>query len=155
MLHRAGLVLLAVAPISSRAVFAQLPDTAVRVVVGFGVDTLEVPNREIFALWRSYLASRPSCGQQSPLWSSSERARWPVADLLCSYVYQGFSKFTVLHLAPAAGLDSTYLIRTLVARVSRPEQDVQPLAVRSEEHTSELQSLAYLVCRLLLEKKKK
>src|SRR2546425_10642781 len=28
-------------------------------------------------------------------------------------------------------------------------------AVRSEEHTSELQSLAYLVCRLLLEKKKK
>src|SRR5687767_15614787 len=32
----------------------------------------------------------------------------------------------------------------------------EPLVVsRSEEHTSELQSLAYLVCRLLLEKKKK
>src|SRR2546425_9553937 len=29
------------------------------------------------------------------------------------------------------------------------------LLKRSEEHTSELQSLAYLVCRLLLEKKKK
>src|SRR3989441_3801737 len=29
------------------------------------------------------------------------------------------------------------------------------LSERSEEHTSELQSLAYLVCRLLLEKKKK
>src|SRR2546425_3656441 len=28
------------------------------------------------------------------------------------------------------------------------------LLFRSEEHTSELQSLAYLVCRLLLEKKK-
>src|SRR5687767_15299880 len=28
------------------------------------------------------------------------------------------------------------------------------LLARSEEHTSELQSLAYLVCRLLLEKKK-
>src|SRR3989441_5766468 len=28
------------------------------------------------------------------------------------------------------------------------------IGVRSEEHTSELQSLAYLVCRLLLEKKK-
>src|SRR2546425_7738850 len=28
------------------------------------------------------------------------------------------------------------------------------IAQRSEEHTSELQSLAYLVCRLLLEKKK-
>src|SRR2546425_7716935 len=31
----------------------------------------------------------------------------------------------------------------------------QGSTVRSEEHTSELQSLAYLVCRLLLEKKKK
>src|SRR5205823_11460008 len=30
-----------------------------------------------------------------------------------------------------------------------------PGSARSEEHTSELQSLAYLVCRLLLEKKKK
>src|SRR2546425_2683392 len=29
------------------------------------------------------------------------------------------------------------------------------LVARSEEHTSELQSLAYLVCRLLLEKKNK
>src|SRR2546425_3396265 len=29
------------------------------------------------------------------------------------------------------------------------------LLLRSEEHTSELQSLAYLVCRLLLEKKKR
>src|SRR2546423_10495250 len=32
---------------------------------------------------------------------------------------------------------------------------VVPIPHRSEEHTSELQSLAYLVCRLLLEKKKK
>src|SRR3712207_7339969 len=31
---------------------------------------------------------------------------------------------------------------------------LQP-AIRSEEHTSELQSRQYLVCRLLLEKKKK
>src|SRR2546425_6550605 len=36
--------------------------------------------------------------------------------------------------------------RDRTARLSR---------ARSEEHTSELQSLAYLVCRLLLEKKKK
>src|SRR3712207_7535452 len=34
------------------------------------------------------------------------------------------------------------------------EQDMQP-GLRSEEHTSELQSRQYLVCRLLLEKKKK
>src|SRR5438045_9659991 len=31
----------------------------------------------------------------------------------------------------------------------------RPLDQRSEEHTSELQSLRHLVCRLLLEKKKK
>src|SRR3989441_1323594 len=33
--------------------------------------------------------------------------------------------------------------------------EVSSPGLRSEEHTSELQSLAYLVCRLLLEKKKK
>src|SRR3712207_6861686 len=32
---------------------------------------------------------------------------------------------------------------------------VTPALLRSEEHTSELQSRQYLVCRLLLEKKKK
>src|SRR3712207_7851012 len=32
---------------------------------------------------------------------------------------------------------------------------VEALLARSEEHTSELQSRQYLVCRLLLEKKKK
>src|SRR2546425_1280042 len=35
------------------------------------------------------------------------------------------------------------------------DQYSNPANWRSEEHTSELQSLAYLVCRLLLEKKKK
>src|SRR3989441_7049798 len=35
------------------------------------------------------------------------------------------------------------------------EANLEPLLQRSEEHTSELQSLAYLVCRLLLEKKKR
>src|SRR2546423_11584642 len=36
-----------------------------------------------------------------------------------------------------------------------PAEQLAELVLRSEEHTSELQSLAYLVCRLLLEKKKK
>src|SRR2546425_5946065 len=42
-------------------------------------------------------------------------------------------------------------------RRAAPEAQFLPeeVDVRSEEHTSELQSLAYLVCRLLLEKKKK
>src|SRR3989441_9420304 len=36
-----------------------------------------------------------------------------------------------------------------------PPESRTAMTMRSEEHTSELQSLAYLVCRLLLEKKKK
>src|SRR5687767_15584645 len=43
---------------------------------------------------------------------------------------------------------------TTVARSSAPARAIASVP-RSEEHTSELQSLAYLVCRLLLEKKKK
>src|SRR3712207_8995273 len=38
---------------------------------------------------------------------------------------------------------------------ARPEASSPALRARSEEHTSELQSRQYLVCRLLLEKKKK
>src|SRR3712207_6915616 len=37
----------------------------------------------------------------------------------------------------------------------RPRTVRRPSRARSEEHTSELQSRQYLVCRLLLEKKKK
>src|SRR5205823_7297759 len=44
--------------------------------------------------------------------------------------------------------------RDLLGRERQAERNTGPLPVRSEEHTSELQSLAYLVCRLLLEKKK-
>src|SRR3712207_7747462 len=42
----------------------------------------------------------------------------------------------------------------LVRRVEPSPRAVEPLHPRSEEHTSELQSRQYLVCRLLLEKKK-
>src|SRR3712207_7588251 len=42
-----------------------------------------------------------------------------------------------------------------VGEVDPPRLSVVDRGVRSEEHTSELQSRQYLVCRLLLEKKKK
>src|SRR2546423_11973603 len=52
--------------------------------------------------------------------------------------------------AAAPGDRSWPVLRTAGCPASRsPGQDRS----RSEEHTSELQSLAYLVCRLLLEKK--
>src|SRR2546425_5049919 len=61
--------------------------------------------------------------------------------------------------ATATGDEAKLRQRMIAARAA----EVPPLWVdelllqsflRSEEHTSELQSLAYLVCRLLLEKKK-
>src|SRR5687767_15596803 len=60
-------------------------------------------------------------------------------------------------------LYSRHRIHCTVGRLERLVRSSPPLTaarpgkrkrVRSEEHTSELQSLAYLVCRLLLEKKK-
>src|SRR5947199_4859236 len=39
--------------------------------------------------------------------------------------------------------------------IEKLRQFIDVIAARSEEHTSELQSLRHLVCRLLLEKKKK
>src|SRR5687767_15617898 len=46
------------------------------------------------------------------------------------------------------GTPRRHRVRTITVAATRRSP-------RSEEHTSELQSLAYLVCRLLLEKKKK
>src|SRR5258708_20082863 len=45
------------------------------------------------------------------------------------------------------------LDRVRLHRVERVRRRVKALLVRSEEHTSELQSPDHLVCRLLLEKK--
>src|SRR3712207_6977698 len=61
----------------------------------------------------------------------------------------------------ADGVDLEVLEVRVRARLGRHLGDVELVVdvavqvVRSEEHTSELQSRQYLVCRLLLEKKKK
>src|SRR2546425_8392518 len=58
--------------------------------------------------------------------------------------------------APKSRAVKKRLRARLPARAHKAAAPKAALAVkRSEEHTSELQSLAYLVCRLLLEKKKK
>src|SRR5205823_11148029 len=67
-------------------------------------------------------------------------------------------------LRPAHHLDLLHVVGVDVGDLDGAErigqrhfvvEDADRRLVRSEEHTSELQSLAYLVCRLLLEKKKK
>src|SRR5205823_9621214 len=51
--------------------------------------------------------------------------------------------------------NAQYLVRAEAAVLIADRELTAERLARSEEHTSELQSLAYLVCRLLLEKKKK
>src|SRR2546425_1825525 len=58
--------------------------------------------------------------------------------------------FRSWHHGQVALADALRLLLRPFGGRRRPEAEK-----RSEEHTSELQSLAYLVCRLLLEKKKK
>src|SRR5439155_9546388 len=81
-------------------------------------------------------------------------------------ILQSFD-FRTLHamasLAPKIRLSALYengsesfveIARRAGARIVSPEKSlVTPEKVRSEEHTSELQSRGHVVCRLLLEKK--
>jgi hypothetical protein len=105
------------------------PADSFRLALGFGVDTTRSPAREIYHLWRSYLASHPETGRPTPSWSRAEQAKYPDYDILRSLVHQGFRHFTVVHLAPSPGLPGTYELRTLVSSVSRITNDVQPLAL--------------------------
>src|SRR3712207_7252730 len=52
-------------------------------------------------------------------------------------------------------ISSVASLISLSIEITSKNNDIQTLINRSEEHTSELQSRQYLVCRLLLEKKKK
>src|SRR5258708_21468516 len=52
-------------------------------------------------------------------------------------------------------LDRTLRVRTFIDVFEKRGLDLVAQFLRSEEHTSELQSPDHLVCRLLLEKKKK
>src|SRR5437016_10197056 len=58
-----------------------------------------------------------------------------------------------LPMIPERALESCFLPKPLIKKPSKGRKGIKQL--RSEEHTSELQSLTNLVCRLLLEKKKK
>src|SRR2546423_10523096 len=63
--------------------------------------------------------------------------------------------YTTLFRSPRKGGWPVTLPVRRMAEGSKPGGTSTVAPSRSEEHTSELQSLAYLVCRLLLEKKKK
>src|SRR5690554_5163802 len=69
----------------------------------------------------------------------------------CRYFLRLISKRALLYTEMVT---TGALIHGDSARFLRHDQSEHPIALRSEEHTSELQSRPHLVCRLLLEKKK-
>src|SRR5205823_13477942 len=79
--------------------------------------------------------------------------RRPPRSTLFPYTTLFRSVFVFTSSAPPAVVAVGKLV-DVVGRVQEFVPSSDPNG-RSEEHTSELQSLAYLVCRLLLEKKKK
>src|SRR2546425_7984635 len=76
---------------------------------------------------------------------------FPYTTLFRSQVRLEFRRALALRSEIRRGTDATRMATGGGARSSKSPFGSR----RSEEHTSELQSLAYLVCRLLLEKKKK
>lgn len=121
-------LLVTLVTLSTGAAAATLPVPALRLATGFGVDTTRSPAREVFDLWRRYLAES-SDSVRAGLWSPAERATWQPYDLVAPYVYQGFRDYTVVRLAPVAGLPGTYLITTLVSAVDESTHAVRPLAL--------------------------
>ena len=121
-------LMVALVTLSARGVGAQLPVPSLRLATGFGVDTTSSPAREVFDLWRRYLVES-SDSVRAGLWSQPERATWHPFDLVAPYVYQGFSDYTVVRLAPAVGLSDTYQITTLVSAVDESTHAVRPLAL--------------------------
>src|SRR5258708_29321880 len=77
--------------------------------------------------------------------------RRPPRSTLFPYTTLFRSREHIRVLAVCPGTIDTEMVRAAAAR----EPDGIESALRSEEHTSELQSPDHLVCRLLLEKKKK
>src|SRR2546425_5470125 len=66
-----------------------------------------------------------------------------------------FPYTTLFRSVPGKEQHARRQMRPFVLQPGEQLHAAHPRHPRSEEHTSELQSLAYLVCRLLLEKKKK
>src|SRR2546425_8253928 len=97
--------------------------------------------------------------------------RRPPRSTLFPYTTLFRSHVPLMEEHPLEAIENNVFGTEIVARASQErkvkrfvlistDKAVNPVAImgmtkRSEEHTSELQSLAYLVCRLLLEKKKK
>src|SRR2546425_7712810 len=96
---------------------------------------------------RSVSTCHPHALRVSPTPRRSQRCS-AVALAFISTRFCPSDQYTSRHCSPPLSLPASYPIRSHV--VGSAVGSVRLGSVRSEEHTSELQSLAYLVCRLLL-----
>src|SRR3712207_6874938 len=82
---------------------------------------------------------------------------FPYTTLFRSWGQPGKPKYVLTGVLPPITLGLARADQTLQssARLQNGKEVIRQVTLRSEEHTSELQSRQYLVCRLLLEKKKK
>src|SRR3712207_7582443 len=81
--------------------------------------------------------------------------RRPPRSTLFPYTTLFRSPRPIMRSQPRPLLRRVLITPSIIGAVPPTGAAVPPSAKRSEEHTSELQSRQYLVCRLLLEKKKK
>src|SRR3712207_7705568 len=87
------------------------------------------------------------------LFRSSRPVLGPVLSDVRGHSFRGLLQVAAgREVRDQTGLRSDSEVRS-VSRLGAGADDVLELLRRSEEHTSELQSRQYLVCRLLLEKK--
>src|SRR2546422_7158683 len=80
---------------------------------------------------------------------------FPYTTLFRSHCHHGQRSMQAREILKGAGFSN---VRSLAGGIDAWALEVDPAKLRtfrSEEHTSELQSRLHLVCRLLLEKKKK
>src|SRR3712207_8950771 len=84
------------------------------------------------------------------------RSFTPLVETLLRAVPQGLreSEFTAVGEPKDILSSEVEIHRAILDAVADRNPTAARAAMRSEEHTSELQSRQYLVCRLLLEKKK-
>src|SRR2546425_8029589 len=99
---------------------------------------------------RSYAAQQPPQGDGGP--RIQHRIDLPHQRWHLEHRHVGLAQLLQI------GFQQRGIVSGRCLRSSKRDTDAEPAPImpehRSEEHTSELQSLAYLVCRLLLEKKK-
>src|SRR5258708_34921506 len=131
-------------------------EVALKIAVQYFSNQQRAEKREIVALEHGYhgdTAGAMSVSDDSPFTEPFRAMRYPVHRVHSAYCYRcpvGLQRETC-HIECVQQLESLLAERgDKIAAVI-----VEPLLQRSEEHTSELQSPDHLVCRLLLEKKKK